>query len=160
LVIVFAFDGQVFACHSEPCSHYRVKKLVKTLTIGALARATNTKVETIRYYERMGLLPRPERTLGNYRSYGEAHLARLSFVRRSRDLGFSIDDVRGLLRLADQKRGDCASVGAIASAHVGEIERKIKDLQALRRALKALMARCEEGSVECRMLGALAPRGP
>src|SRR6185436_5611339 len=133
---------------------------MKTLTIGALAKATDTKVETIRYYERVGLLPRPGRTAGNYRSYGESHLARLSFVRRSRDLGFSIEDVRALLRLADQKRRDCASVGAIACAHVAEIERKITDLKALRRELRALMAQCEKGRVdECRVLEALAPRG-
>jgi DNA-binding transcriptional MerR regulator len=133
---------------------------MKALTIGALAKATDTKIETIRYYERVGLLPRPSRTASNYRSYGESHLARLSFVRRSRDLGFSIEDVRGLLRLADQKRPNCASVGAIACAHVADIERKIADLKALRRELRALIAQCEKGRVdECRVLEALAPRG-
>lgn len=130
---------------------------MKALTIGALARATDTKVETIRYYERMGLLPRPSRTAGNYRSYDAKHLARLSFVRRSRDLGFSIEDVRALLKLADQRKRDCASVGEIACGHVAAIERKIKDLRALQRELKALMARCEGGSVECRLLETLAP---
>lgn len=133
---------------------------MKTLTIGTLAKATATKIETIRYYERVGLLPRPGRTAGNYRSYSESHLARLSFVRRSRELGFSIEDVRGLLRLADQKKRDCASVGAIAGAHAADVERKISDLKALRRELRALMAQCEKGRVdECRVLQALSPRG-
>ena len=133
---------------------------MKTLTIGTLAKATATKIETIRYYERVGLLPRLGRTAGNYRSYSESHLARLSFVRRSRELGFSIEDVRGLLRLADQKKRDCASVGAIAGAHAADVERKISDLKALRRELRALMAQCEKGRVdECRVLQALSPRG-
>ena len=129
------------------------------LTIGALARATNTKVETVRYYERIRLLPPPARTAGNYRAYGEEHLARLSFIRRSRDLGFSIEAVRDLLRLSDQKRRDCASVGAIAHAHVSEIERKIADLKALRRELRDLMSQCDNGKVaECRVIQALSPR--
>jgi Cu(I)-responsive transcriptional regulator len=132
----------------------------KPLTIGALARATDTKVETVRYYERIRLLPPPARTAGNYRAYDEAHLARLSFIRRSRDLGFSIEAVRELLRLSDQKRRDCASVGAIACAHVEEIGRKITDLKALRRELRALMSQCDNGKVkECRVIEALSPPG-
>ena len=127
-------------------------------TIGALAKATGTKVETIRYYERIGLLAAPARTSGNYRAYGADHLARLSFVRRSRDLGFSIDAVRDLLRLSDQRRRDCGSVGAIAHAHVIEIERKIADLKALRRELRDLMAQCGDGKVtDCRVIEALSP---
>lgn len=128
------------------------------LTIGALAKATGTNIETVRYYERIGLLPAPRRTAGNYRAYDTAHLARLSFVRRSRDLGFSIDDVRDLLRLNDQKRRDCATVGAIARAHAAEIDRKIADLTALRRELRSLMDQCGTGSVDtCRVIEALSP---
>ncbi len=79
------------------------------MRIGELGRATATKVETIRYYEQTGLLPAPERTSGNYRSYSEVHLVRLSFVRRARDLGFSIDQVRALLDLSDDRARDCSS---------------------------------------------------
>jgi DNA-binding transcriptional MerR regulator len=71
-----------------------------SLTIGQLGRATDTKIETIRYYEKIGLLPEPRRTSGNYRSYAAEHLQRLGFIRRARELGFSIEDVRELLKLA------------------------------------------------------------
>src|ERR1700746_3895048 len=99
-----------------------------TFTIGWLAKATATNIETIRYYERIGLLPAPARTSGNYRSYGPDHLARLSFVRRSRELGFSLEAIRELLRLADEKDRDCAAVDAIARTHLVELKRKIADL--------------------------------
>src|SRR3546814_6807299 len=103
------------------------------LTIGDLGKATNTKVETIRYYERIGLLPKPRRTVGNYRDYGSAELGRLSFIRRARDLGFSLDQVRALLRLSDDRSCDCADIDRIAEAHLHEVDRKLADLAALRR---------------------------
>ncbi len=128
------------------------------MRIGELGRATATKVETIRYYEQTGLLPAPERTSGNYRSYSEVHLVRLSFVRRARDLGFSIDQVRALLDLSDDRARDCSSVDRIATEHLREVDRKIADLSALRRELSALIASCDGGTVaECRILEALAP---
>lgn len=131
----------------------------EALTIGALATATATKIETIRYYERIGLLPKPARTPGNYRAYDQTHLARLSFVRRARDLGFSIDAVRDLLRLDDQKRRQCSSVGPIANKHLAEVERKIADLNALRRELRRLMNQCESGAITgCRVIETLSPR--
>src|SRR3546814_11032381 len=79
----------------------------ENLSIGDLAKATNTKVVTIRYYEKIGLLPAPDRTAGNYRSYSATHLGRLSFIRRARDLGFSIEQVRDLLGLSDQRDRPC-----------------------------------------------------
>jgi DNA-binding transcriptional MerR regulator len=128
------------------------------LTIGALARSTATNIETIRYYEKIGLLPAPARTAANYRAYGPDHLARLSFVRRSRDLGFSIEAVRDLLRLSDQKRRDCASVGAIACEHLAQIDRKIADLTSLRRELQRLMTQCGNGRIDsCRVIETLGP---
>lgn len=130
-------------------------------TIGDLAGTTGTKVETIRYYERVGLLPAPARTRGNYRAYTAEHLGRLSFIRRSRDLGFTLDQIRALLDLADQRDRDCGAVDAIAREHLAEVERKIADLSALRRELRDLIGRCGHGTVaECRIIEALSPGPP
>ena len=129
------------------------------LSIGELGRATDTKIETIRYYERIGLLPAPPRTgTGKYRSYTKAHLGRLSFVRRSRDLGFTLDQIRALLDLADQRDRECAAVDAIAQQHLADVERKIADLTALRRELNHLIGQCQHGTVaECGIIEALSP---
>ena len=128
------------------------------LKIGNLAKATDTKVETIRYYEHVGLLAAPARTAGNYRAYRAEHLNRLSFIRRARDLGFSIDQVRTLLNLSDQKQRSCEAVDAIAREHLAEVERKITDLTVLRRELKELIDQCRQGTIaECRIVEALAP---
>ncbi|MEG1028813.1 MAG: helix-turn-helix domain-containing protein [Brevundimonas sp.] len=126
------------------------------LSIGELGRRTETKVETIRYYERIGLLP--ARTEGNYRAYGEAELNRLSFIRRARDLGFSIEQVRDLLALSDRRDQSCATVDELTRAHLAEVERKIADLEALRRELSALLSQCRQGTVsECLIIEALGP---
>jgi Cu(I)-responsive transcriptional regulator len=128
------------------------------LTIGDMGKATGTKVETIRYYERIGLLPKPPRTMGNYRNYGQVELGRLSFIRRSRDLGFSLDQVRALLGLSDDRSCDCAGIDKIANEHLQEVDRKIADLKALRRELKAVIDSCDGGIVaDCRIIEALAP---
>jgi len=128
------------------------------LAIGELARSTGTKVETIRYYERIGLLPEPGRTSGNYRAYATGHLNRLSFIRRSRDLGFSLDQVRALLDLADQRDRSCEAVDAIAKEHRAEVDRKIADLLALRRELDSMIDQCHCGTVaDCRIIEALSP---
>ena len=128
------------------------------LTIGEMGKGTNSKIETIRYYEKIGLLPKPARTSSNYRDYGKAELARLSFIRRSRDLGFSLDQVRALLSLSDDQSCDCAGIDRIANQHLVEVDRKIADLQALRRELKAVIDSCNGGTVaECRIIEALGP---
>lgn len=128
------------------------------ISIGDLAKATGTKVETIRYYEGIGLLPKPARTAGNYRSYAPDHLTRLGFIRRSRDLGFSLDEVRDLLRLSDDRNRSCDEVDAIAKTHLDDVERKIADLEKLRQELKGLITQCHRGTIaECRILDALAP---
>ena len=128
------------------------------LAIGDLGKRTGTKVETIRYYERIGLLPEPGRTEGNYRSYDNGHLGRLSFIRRARDLGFSLDQVRELLGLADQRDRSCEAVDVIAGQHLAEVERKLADLSALRDELADLIGRCHRGTVaECRIIETLAP---
>jgi len=131
------------------------------MNIGELARAAETKAETIRYYERIGLLPAPPRTTGNYRDYAAGHVSRLTFTRRARDLGFSIDQIRALLDLADQSERSCDAVDVIARAHLAEVKRKLTDLSALRRELEALIGQCSHGSIaECRILEALAPSAP
>lgn len=129
-----------------------------SLTIGALARAAATKVETIRYYERIGLLPLPARTDGNYRVYRPAHVERLSFIRRGRELGFSLPEIRELLRLSDDRTRPCAEVDQIARAHLRGIERKLADLRALHARLQRLIEHAPHGSVaECRIIDALTP---
>ena len=131
---------------------------MNSLRIGDLARATDTSVETIRWYEKQGLIPPPSRTSGNYRAYGEAALNRLSFIRRARDLGFPLDQVRALLGLASDEAGDCASVDVLAQQHLDEIDGKIADLAALRSELSSLLMSCTGGTIaRCRIIEALAP---
>ena len=131
------------------------------LAIGELGRLTGTKVETIRYYERIGLLAAPVRTAGNYRAYGPEHLNRLSFIRRSRDLGFSLGQVRALLTLSDDRHQPCEEIDAIARQHLAEVDRKIADLRALRRELGNMIDQCRCGTVaECRIIEALSPGRP
>jgi DNA-binding transcriptional MerR regulator len=126
------------------------------MTIGELSKATGSKVETIRYYERIGLLPKPARTSGNYRAYAQVTLARLSFICRARALGFPIDDVRTLLTLSDRRRQSCTAVDALARAHLKEVEKKIADLRILRRELTGMISRCSVGTIgECRIIEAL-----
>ena len=128
------------------------------LSIGSLAKATDTKVETIRYYESIGLLAAPARTKNNYRAYTAQHLARLSFIRRARALGFSIDQVKELLKLADQKDISCKAVDAIAREHLDEIDRKLRDLNTLRSELSNVIVQCGHGTIsECRIIETLAP---
>lgn len=90
-------------------------------SIGELSRATETKVETIPYYERIGLLASPARTGGNYRAYDDAALARLSFIRRARNLGFSLEQVRELLTLSDDRSQSCATVDDLARARLEDV---------------------------------------
>ena len=128
------------------------------LSIGDLAKTTATKVETIRYYERIGLLPEPERTAGNYRSYSAAHLGRLSFIRRARDLGFSIEQVRDLLGLSDQRDRSCEAVDAIAREHLAEVERKIAIFRRCAGSSDSIISQCGCGTIaECRIIEALSP---
>lgn len=128
------------------------------MNIGELARAADTNAETIRYYERIGLLLPPPRTAGNYRDYSAAHVGRLAFTRRARALGFSIEQVRALLDLADRKEQSCDAVDAIARDHLAEVKRKLADLAALRRELESMIGQCQHGTVgECRIIEALAP---
>src|SRR5438128_10297750 len=123
---------------------------------GALAKHTGTNIETVRYYERVGLLPAPARSSGGYRLYGTDHLKRLNFIRRARALGFSLAEVRKLLALADQRRRPCADVRVVAAAHLQDVKAKIADLRQMERVLKNTVARCETGTVShCPMSDAI-----
>jgi Cu(I)-responsive transcriptional regulator len=133
---------------------------MSAFTIGKLAATTGTNVETVRYYERVGMIAPPARTDGNYRSYRSEDVERLRFIRRTRDLGFSLNEVRALLDLAAQRDRDCGTVDEIATRHLAEIDRKIADLTALRRELADVISSCAGGIVsECRILQAFSPTG-
>ena len=126
------------------------------IVIGTLSKHTGTNIETIRYYERIGLLPAPARSSGGYRLYGTGHLKRLNFIRRARTLGFSIGEVRRLLRLADERKRPCAEVRVVAEAHLKDVRAKIVDLRRMERVLKATVARCAEGRrSDCPVIEAL-----
>ena len=128
--------------------------------IGWLARASNTKVPTVRYYEEIGLLPQADRTEGNQRRYGRAHLSRLNFIRHARDLGFSVDQIRELLRLADDKERSCEGADAIARNHLNSIRAKIARLQALESEFDRVVGECAGGTIaECRVIEVLADHG-
>lgn len=128
----------------------------ESLTRGALAARTGCNLETIRYYERIGLLPPPPRSAGGYRLYGRDLLKRLNFIRRSRELGFALAEIRGLLRLVDGRKFTCAQVETLARDHVHEIRRKIADLRKFQRVLETMASQCSGGTVpECPIIDAL-----
>ena len=126
-------------------------------SIGDLATRSGTKVETIRYYEKAGLMPQAARTTGNHRAYTLAHADRLAFIRHSRELGFSLDSIRTLLSLSDDPDRPCAQVDVIARTHLGEVRRRIDRLQALEAELARMVEACGCGRVaEGRVIGVLA----
>lgn len=131
--------------------------MTKRMTIGRLARATGCKVQTIRFYEEIGLMPKAERSGGNQRLYTQADAERLSFVRHCRQLGFSLDSIRELLGLVDRPDQPCAAADRIATVHLGEVERRIAQLEALRAELRRMIDECRGGRVaECRIIQVLA----
>ena len=128
----------------------------KPLTRGALAARTGCNIETIRYYERVSLLPPPPRSAGGHRLYGEGLIRRLNFVRRSRDLGFSIEEIRELLRLVDGGTYTCREIEQLARDHVREIRSKIADLRRLQRVFETMAAQCSGDAVpDCPIIDAL-----
>jgi Cu(I)-responsive transcriptional regulator len=130
------------------------------MSIGDLAKATGVKVVTIRYYEQAGLMPVPPRTEGNYRAYTAEAVRRLQFIRRLRDLGFTLDEVRDLLRLSSEKNRSCDEVDRIRREHLANVEKKVRDLGRLAAELRRLSRRCRGGGrvAECRIIEALSPR--
>jgi MerR family mercuric resistance operon transcriptional regulator len=126
------------------------------LTIGALSEQTEVNIETIRYYERIGILPNPPRSAGGHRLYANEHTQRLVFIRRSRQLGFSLDQVRELLGLSHGRRMACAKVKTITEQHIADIRRRVRDLQRLERVLSGMAAQCPgDETADCPILDAL-----
>lgn len=126
------------------------------LTIGRLADSTGVHVETIRYYERIGMLAKPARSRGGYRHYAPEHVATLSFIRRGRELGFPLETIRDLLRLSEGG-ACCEKARAVTVAHREEVRRKIADLKRLDRALNNLIDECQPDRwPQCPILDALA----
>lgn len=126
------------------------------LSRGKLAKLTDTNIETVRYYERMGLLPEPPRSNGGHRQYQSKHVKRLSFIRRSRELGFTLEQVRGLLRFADTSDFSCSDVKSMTLEHRDEVRQKISDLKKIERVLEQMADQCEGGQVpECPIIDAL-----
>lgn len=131
------------------------------LAIGALSKQSGVNIETIRYYERVGVMPKPRRSAGGYRMYGPDHLKRLTFVRRGRELGFSLDELRDLLRLVDGHSYTCAEVHELAVEHLAEIRRKISDLRRLQRVMSEMAAECSGDRIpECPIIDALFEAQP
>jgi MerR family mercuric resistance operon transcriptional regulator len=131
------------------------------LSIGKLSKQSDVNIETIRYYEKIGVMPAPGRSAGGYRIYEADHLKRLSFVRRGRQLGFSLDEIRGLLRLVDGHAHTCAEVQALTLNHLAEIRRKIADLKRLQRVMAEMAAQCSgERAPECAVIDALFDARP
>jgi MerR family mercuric resistance operon transcriptional regulator len=130
-------------------------------SIGRLSKHTGCKVETIRYYEKADLLPPPPRTAGGHRLYGSDHAKRLGFIRRGRELGFSLDEIRALLRLADGGEYNCGEVKEITIHHLQSVKEKIRDLRKLERTLTAISHECEGGiAPDCPIIEALFSRYP
>jgi Cd(II)/Pb(II)-responsive transcriptional regulator len=112
------------------------------MKIGAIARATRTPVETIRYYEREGLLPQAPRSEGNYRIYAAEHVERLAFIRHCRSLDMALAEIRLLLRFKDSPGEDCGAVDALLDTHILQVADRIRELTQLGRQLKALRGQC------------------
>lgn len=133
------------------------KQNPRGMLIGQLSRQTGVNIETIRYYERVGIMPNPSRSGGGHRLYDEEHLKRLAFVKRSRELGFGLDDIRELLALVDGGAFTCAEVHTITTSHLEDVKKKIADLRRMERVLKSIAAECSLGDVpECPIIDTLS----
>ena len=129
---------------------------VKSMQRAELAQRTGCNLETVRYYEKVGLLPAPPRTPAGYRSYDATHERRVRFILRARELGFALDEIRELLHLADERDQPCADVRAVAAAHLNDVRAKLADLRRMERVLKDVIAQCGNGTQpECPLMETL-----
>ena len=128
------------------------------MKIGELAQATDCEVQTIRYYEREGLLPAPNRTTSNYRSYGPAHLERLQFIRRCRSLDMTLQEIGTLLHFRDSPEENCGEVNHVVEAHLHHVAARLEELAALQTELRRLRRRCRAASkaADCGILSELS----
>ncbi|HEY2930029.1 Cd(II)/Pb(II)-responsive transcriptional regulator [Piscinibacter sp.] len=128
------------------------------MKIGELAEAAGTQIETIRYYEREGLLPEPGRSGGNYRIYDESHAQRLSFIRHCRALDMNLDEIRVLLRFKDAPAENCAEVNALLDEHIGHVGTRMRELRSLEKELRALrdLCRVAQDAAHCGILNELS----
>lgn len=128
------------------------------MIISALARESGCPVETIRYYEREGLLPPPERSSGNYRLYRQHHVERLRFIRHCRSLDLTLDEIRSLLSFRDRPEENCGEVNALLDQHIDHVARRIDELQALAQQLRTLRSQCQDvqAARDCLILQGLA----
>ena len=128
------------------------------MKIGELAKTTGIPVETIRYYEKIGLLPAPARDSSGYRAYQSAHLDRLLFIKRCRNLDVAQDEIRELIRLADQPEADCSEVDALLARHLDHVRERLNELARLEETLVQLQEACSDGRTvrECGILGGLS----
>lgn len=132
-------------------------KIGRGLQRGELAARTGCNPETVRYYEKIGLLAEPRRSPNGYRSYDDTQVGRLRFILRGRELGFSIEDIRGLLSLVDGGIQTCAEVRRRTQVHLDDIRGKIADLKRIERVLRETAAQCSgEAAPDCPILEALA----
>jgi len=127
------------------------------MKISDLAKAAHTQSETIRFYERKGLLPEAPRTAANYRFYDKSHLQRLAFIRHCRSLDMTLDEIAALLRFKDAPQANCEGVNALLDAHVGHVAQRIRELKALEKELRALRLQCasSQSAAECGILSGL-----
>lgn len=125
------------------------------MKIGELAKAAGTTVETVRYYEKQGLLPEPERGINNYRSYGQAHQERLQLIRNCRALDMTHEEIRAILTLADRGEGGCGPINEVFDQHIAHVDTRIGELQQLKSQLMALRQRCTAGSTAAEDCGIL-----
>lgn len=124
--------------------------------IGAMSKQTGVNIETIRYYERIGIMPKPDRTAGGNRQYNHDQLKRLSFIKRSREIGFSIEEIRALLEMVDRRDFTCGEVHSMTVNHLASVKEKIQALHRLEDALEAMAAECSRGDVpDCPILDTL-----
>lgn len=125
-------------------------------TIGELSTRTGVNIETVRYYERIGLMPEPPRTEGGHRVYDDEQVKRLTFIARSRQLGFSLKEIRTLMSLVDRGNYSCDEINALTVRHLDKVRAKITDLQRLAQTLEEISAKCDGGQApECPIFDAL-----
>lgn len=130
-----------------------LQDLAPRFTIGVMARKTGCNIETIRYYEKAGVIPHPARSEGGHRLYGTGHLKRLAFVMKARVLGFTLSEVKALLRLVDERDSSCAEVREVAASHLRDVQAKLADLRVMASVLKEMVVSCDkEKSTDCPLI--------